>query len=65
MNQCRRSGNVSEALATLIAEKTALPAAREAAEDSFIATGPAYAATMPSRDSIVAAAEALASRTCS
>jgi 2-oxoisovalerate dehydrogenase E1 component len=26
-----------------------------AAEDSFIATGPAYAATLPSTDSIVAA----------
>jgi len=29
------------------------------AEDSFIPTGKAYAATMPSRDSIVAAARAL------
>ncbi|MGI9388814.1 MAG: thiamine pyrophosphate-dependent enzyme [Boseongicola sp.] len=62
VDECRRSGNVSEALAALITEKTALPAAREVAEDSFIATGPAYAATMPSRDSIVAAAEALAER---
>ena len=31
-------------------------ACRIAAEDSFIATGPAYAATLPSRDGIVAAA---------
>jgi len=62
VDECRRSGNVSEALVALIAEKTALLAAREVAEDSFIATGPAYAATMPSRDSIIAAAEALASR---
>jgi 2-oxoisovalerate dehydrogenase E1 component len=30
--------------------------ARLTAEDSFIATGPAYAATMPSKDSITAAA---------
>jgi 2-oxoisovalerate dehydrogenase E1 component len=29
---------------------------RLTAEDSFIATGPAYAATMPSADSIFAAA---------
>jgi 2-oxoisovalerate dehydrogenase E1 component len=34
-------------------------AARITAEDSFIATGPAYAATMPSREGIVAAAKAL------
>jgi 2-oxoisovalerate dehydrogenase E1 component len=59
VDECRRSGNVSEALMTLIAEKSDLPAARIAAEDSFIATGPAYAATMPSRDSIVAAARDL------
>jgi 2-oxoisovalerate dehydrogenase E1 component len=30
--------------------------ARLTAQDSFIATGPAYAATMPSADDIVAAA---------
>ncbi len=59
VDECRRSGNVSEALMTLIADKTTLPVAREVAEDSFIATGPAYAATMPSQASIVAAAEAL------
>jgi 2-oxoisovalerate dehydrogenase E1 component len=40
-------------------ERTGLPHARIAAEDSFIATGPAYAATMPSRNSIAAAARAL------
>ena len=33
--------------------------ARVTAEDSFIATGPAYAATLPSADSITAAATAL------
>jgi 2-oxoisovalerate dehydrogenase E1 component len=59
VDECRRSGNVSEALMTLIAERTGLPAARLAAEDSFIATGPAYAATMPSRESIIAAATGL------
>ena len=59
VDECRRSGNVSEAAMTLLAEQSALPFARLTAEDSFIATGPAYAATMPSRDGIVAAATAL------
>ncbi|PSL19141.1 dehydrogenase E1 component subunit alpha/beta [Shimia abyssi] len=53
VDECRRSGNVSEGLVTLLNERCDLPVARLAAEDSFIATGPAYAATMPSRDSIV------------
>ena len=43
----------------MLTERSDLPVARLAAEDSFIATGPAYAATMPSRDSIVAAAKKL------
>ena len=59
VDECRKSGNVSEALMTLLSEKTGLPSTRLAAEDSFIATGPAYAATMPSRESIVEAAENL------
>jgi len=62
VDECRRSGNVSEALMCLFAEKTRLPAARIASEDSFIATGPAYAATMPSKDSILAAIRALMER---
>lgn len=62
VDECRRSGNVSEALMTLLAE-AGLPAARIAAEDSFIATGPAYAATMPSCESIIAAAKTLMERT--
>jgi 2-oxoisovalerate dehydrogenase E1 component len=57
VDECRRSaGGPSEALMTLLTEKTDLPVARIAAEDSFIATGPAYAATMPSADGIVDAA---------
>ncbi|HGG04998.1 MAG TPA: MFS transporter [Aliiroseovarius sp.] len=56
VDECRRSGNVSEALMTLIGEKTTLPRARLAADDSFIATGPAYGVTMPSVASIAAAA---------
>ena len=43
----------------LFAERTELPVSRLAAEDSFIATGPAYGATMPSADSIFAAALSL------
>ncbi len=57
VDECRKSGNVSEALMTLLAGHGAL--ARVTADDSFIATGPAYAATLPSVDGIVAAALAL------
>lgn len=63
VDECRRSGNISEALMAMLHEETDLPHARIAAEDSFIATGPAYAATMPSADSITAAARQLWSRT--
>jgi len=61
VDECRRSGNISEALMTLFAER-GVTAARLTAEDTFIATGPAYAAPLPSRDGIVAAARALAGR---
>ncbi len=57
VDECRRSGNVSEALMTLLAQK--LPCARVTADDSFIATGPAYAATLPSVASICAGGLAL------
>lgn len=56
VDECRRSGGPSEGLVTLFTEKAELPVTRIASEDSFIATGPAYAATMPSVDSIVEAA---------
>jgi len=56
VDECRISGSPSEALMALFAERSKLPVARLAAQDSFIATGPAYAATLPSRDAIVAAA---------
>jgi 2-oxoisovalerate dehydrogenase E1 component len=59
VDECRRTGSQSEALMTLFAEKTNVPMARLAAEDSFIATGPAYAATLPSAEGIVKAALAL------
>jgi len=60
IDECRRSGNSSEALMALFAERSRIPAARIAAQDSFIATGPAYAATLPSKDDIIAAALRLA-----
>lgn len=59
VDECRRTGSQSEGLMALFAEKTSVATARVAAEDSFIATGPAYAATLPSTDSIVAAALSL------
>lgn len=59
VDETRRSGGVAEALMALFTERTEVPHGRLTAEDSFIATGPAYAATMPSADSIVQAAKAL------
>lgn len=59
VDETRATGGVSEAVMTLLAEHAPLPHARLAAIDSFIATGPAYAATMPSTKGIVAAAHAL------
>lgn len=61
VDETRRSGGVAEALLAHFAE-TGRPCARLSAEDSFIATGPAYAATLPSRDAIVAAGRALLER---
>jgi 2-oxoisovalerate dehydrogenase E1 component len=55
VDECRRSGNVSEEIMTLFAE-VGRKAQRITAEDSFIATGPAYAATMPSAAKITQAA---------
>ena len=46
----------------LFAEAGKTPLARLVAEDSFIATGPAYGATLPSREGIVGAAKALLKR---
>jgi 2-oxoisovalerate dehydrogenase E1 component len=59
VDETRRSGGVAEALMALLTERTKVPHARLTAEDSFIATGPAYGATMPSSDSIVATARRL------
>ncbi|MEO0388438.1 MAG: thiamine pyrophosphate-dependent enzyme, partial [Pseudomonadota bacterium] len=62
VDECRRSGGVAEGVMALLAERTPLPLARETATDSFIATGPAYAATLPSADSIAVAAKDLLAR---
>ena len=63
VDETRHSGGVAEALMAHFHEAApGVPLARLTAEDSFIATGPAYAATLPSRDGIVAAATALINR---
>ncbi|MDB5667763.1 MAG: hypothetical protein JWL74_713 [Alphaproteobacteria bacterium] len=59
VDETRRTGGVAEALMALLTERTGVPHARLTAEDSFIATGPAYGATMPSADDIVVAAREL------
>ncbi len=57
VDECRRTGSQSEGLMAFFAENSAdTPIARVAAEDCFIATGPAYAAPLPSEESIVEAA---------
>ena len=62
VDETRHSGGVAEALMALFAERNAAKTARLTANDSFIATGPAYAATMPSADDIVSAATALVAK---
>ncbi len=59
VDETRHHGGVAEALMAHFHEVSDVPLARTTAKDSFIATGPAYAATMPSKDSIAAAARAL------
>ncbi len=59
VDETRRSGGVAEGVMALLAENGHQAIARHTATDSFIATGPAYGATMPSAQSIVEAATAL------
>lgn len=59
VDECRRTGGPAEGLMALFSERTEIPHARVVSEDSFIATGPAYAATMPSAEGIFDAAVAL------
>ena len=56
VDECRTTGSQSEALMALFVEQGISSLARHAAGDCFIATGPAYAATLPSKESILAAA---------
>jgi 2-oxoisovalerate dehydrogenase E1 component len=61
VDECRRTGSQSEALMALFAERAPKAEVRRiAAEDSFIPLGRAATVTLPSRDTIVAAALDLA-----
>ncbi len=61
VDECRRSGSISEELMCALAERRVPPErlARLTAEDSFIPLGVAATSTLPSKESIVAAAAAL------
>ena len=59
VDECRQTGGQAEGLMALLHEAGVRQMARVTAEDSFIATGKAYGATLPSRESIVAGAVAL------
>lgn len=56
VDECRTTGSQSEGLMAMFVEAGRTGVSRYAAADSFIATGPAYGATLPSRDGIVKAA---------
>lgn len=62
VDECRRTGSQSEGLMSLLADANFQKFARLTADDCFIATGPAYAATLPSTDAIVDASKALISK---
>ena len=57
VDETRHSGGVAEGLMAALVERTDVPVERLTATDSFIATGPAYAATMPSSEGIFQAAK--------
>ncbi|WP_299151133.1 thiamine pyrophosphate-dependent enzyme [uncultured Tateyamaria sp.] len=59
VDETRRSGGVAEAVMTALYEAGHRHIARYTAQDSFIATGRAYAATLPSAQGIADAAQAL------
>ncbi len=64
VDECRRSGSLSEKLMTMLAEAGRGDASsRLTAEDCFIALGPAAEVTLPSKDSIIAAAGKAVGRT--
>ncbi len=56
VDECRETGSQSEALMALFAEQEIHAVSRLCARDSFIATGPSAAVTLPSCDSIIYAA---------
>jgi len=56
VDETRHTGGLAEALMAHFHEVSTANLSRLTAEDSFIATGPAYAATMPSSDGILQAA---------
>lgn len=56
VDECRKTGSQGEALHTLFSSQIKTPVSLLASDDCFIATGPAYSATMPSKESIIAAA---------
>jgi 2-oxoisovalerate dehydrogenase E1 component len=62
VDECRRTGSQSEALMAMFCEAGRTAVARLTADDSFIATGPAFGATLPSVDSITSAALDLVKR---
>lgn len=59
VDECRKTGSVSEELMALLHDHPNV--ARHTAEDSFIPLGRAYASTLPSKESILAAAKDLLS----
>ncbi|KEJ88542.1 dehydrogenase E1 component subunit alpha/beta [Sulfitobacter donghicola] len=61
VDECRRTGSQSEGLMALFMEAGHTRVSRVTAQDSFIPTGPAYAATLPSTEEIIAAAKTLVS----
>lgn len=62
VDETRRSGGVAEGVMTALFEAGHRNIARYTAEDSFIATGRAYADTLPSAEGICAAMQALMQR---
>ncbi|NNF71971.1 MAG: MFS transporter [Rhodobacteraceae bacterium] len=62
VDECRQTGSQSEGLMALFHEAGRGRLARVTAQDSFIATGLAYAATLPSAEGIARAARELCKR---
>ena len=55
VDECRKTGSQGDALHTLFSTQTNIPVSLLTSDDCFIATGPAYGATMPSKESIITA----------